>query len=77
MLEYMRSQGGDFAEAAAAFEVATGLEDSEGNEGFRGLLEKKWTSVVRLQRKVPRGGLLLARSLACLLVPVCVIVPAL
>ncbi|CAN0429711.1 unnamed protein product, partial [Hapterophycus canaliculatus] len=52
MLEYMRSQGRGFADAAAAFEVATGLEDSEGNEGFRGLLEKKWTSVVRLQRKV-------------------------
>lgn len=52
MLEYMRSQGGEFAEAAAAFAEAAGLEDSTGNEGFRGLLEKKWTSVVRLQRKV-------------------------
>lgn len=48
----MRSQGGDFSEAAAAFAAAAGLEDSTGNEGFRGLLEKKWTSVVRLQRKV-------------------------
>lgn len=52
MLEYMKGQGGDFADAAAAFAEATGLEDSTGNEGFRGLLEKKWTSVVRLQRKV-------------------------
>eukprot|EP00752_Nemacystus_decipiens_P013452 g11914.t1 len=52
MLEYMRAQGGEFAEAAGAFASAAGLEDSTGNEGFRGLLEKKWTSVVRLQRKV-------------------------
>ncbi|CAM9644761.1 unnamed protein product [Ectocarpus sp. 12 AP-2014] len=52
MLEYMKGQGGDFADAAAAFAVATGLEDATGNESFRGLLEKKWTSVVRLQRKV-------------------------
>lgn len=50
----MRGQGAGFAEAAEAFAVATGLEDSTGNEGFRGLLEKKWTSVVRLQRKVGR-----------------------
>lgn len=55
MLEYMKAQGGSFAEAADAFAVATGLEDSSGNEGSRGLLEKKWTSVVRLQRKV-RGA---------------------
>lgn len=52
MLEYMKGQGGEFADAASAFAQATGLEDSTGNEGFRGLLEKKWTSVVRLQRKV-------------------------
>lgn len=52
MLEYMKAQGGRFAEAAAVFAAATGLEDFSGNEGAKGLLEKKWTSVVRLQRKV-------------------------
>ena len=52
VLEYMRSQGEEFDEAAEAFASATGLEDSSGNEGAKGLLEKKWTSVVRLQRKV-------------------------
>lgn len=52
VLEYMRSQGEEFYEAAEAFSAATGLENSSGNEGAKGLLEKKWTSVVRLQRKV-------------------------
>lgn len=52
MLEYMQSQGGTFAEAAETFAAAAGLEAGPtGGEG-KGLLEKKWTSVVRLQRKV-------------------------
>lgn len=52
MLEYMKDQGEEFAGAAEAFAAATGLEESSGNEGVKGLLERKWTSVVRLQRKV-------------------------
>lgn len=55
----MKSQGPDFREAAAAFAAATGLDvvvHSGGDGGIEqqtpGLLEKKWTSVVRLQRKV-------------------------
>lgn len=51
MLEYMHNQGAQFAEAAATFAAAAGLEPGPtGGEG-KGLLEKKWTSVVRLQRK--------------------------
>lgn len=52
ILEYMYSQGLQFAEVAVTFAAAAGLEAGPtGGEG-KGLLEKKWTSVVRLQRKV-------------------------
>lgn len=48
----MYSQGLQFAEVAVTFAAAAGLEAGPtGGEG-KGLLEKKWTSVVRLQRKV-------------------------
>ncbi|CAM9662975.1 unnamed protein product [Ascophyllum nodosum] len=56
ILEYMKSQGRGFAEAAETFAAATGLDNylspSNNETGSKGLLEKKWTSVVRLQRKV-------------------------
>lgn len=52
----MKSQGDVFSEAATVFAAATGLEVSTGTEGMKGLLEKKWTSVVRLQRKVRVGA---------------------
>lgn len=59
ILEYMRNQGRDFEEAAQAFAVATGLEEhfalAAKETGLKGVLEKKWTSVVRLQRKVSNG----------------------
>mmetsp|Transcript_21745 Transcript_21745/g.38423 ORF Transcript_21745/g.38423 Transcript_21745/m.38423 type:complete len:443 (+) Transcript_21745:360-1688(+) len=50
---YLRSRGGDVAAVAPAFEEATGaVLDSNAEAGSAALLEKKWTSVVRLQRKV-------------------------
>lgn len=58
MLEYMNSQGAQFAEAAAVFAEAAGLEPTVGQSSgdVKGLLEKKWTSVVRLQRKASAPG---------------------
>ncbi|CAM9416594.1 unnamed protein product [Choristocarpus tenellus] len=51
ILEYILSQGEGFADAARVFAGAAGLEGATVVDG-KGLLEKKWTSVVRLQRKV-------------------------
>jgi platelet-activating factor acetylhydrolase IB subunit alpha len=49
VLDYLSSRGEEFAEAAAAFAAASGATATAGSAG---MLEKKWTSVVRLQRKV-------------------------
>jgi platelet-activating factor acetylhydrolase IB subunit alpha len=50
ILEYLQSQPDTFAKAAAAFKEEANV--AESSESGKGLLEKKWTSVVRLQRKV-------------------------
>ena len=57
ILDYLSSEshGGGFATAAEAFMRESGLSEgvSEGVSGkASGLLEKKWTSVIRLQKKV-------------------------
>jgi platelet-activating factor acetylhydrolase IB subunit alpha len=57
ILEYLTSMGASFAQSAAAFQQDAGLHPrSTGSTttdlNQTGLLEKKWTSVVRLQRKV-------------------------
>jgi platelet-activating factor acetylhydrolase IB subunit alpha len=49
VLDYLSSRGEEFAEAAAAFAAAS---QAIATAGSAGMLEKKWTSVVRLQRKV-------------------------
>ncbi|TMW60203.1 hypothetical protein Poli38472_000245 [Pythium oligandrum] len=51
MLDYMIAMGDRFAETAAAFEREAGVTRSPDAKQA-GLLEKKWTSVIRLQRKV-------------------------
>lgn len=51
ILEFLRDAGPAFARSAEAFELDAGLQ-REGVPRATGLLEKKWTSVVRLQKKV-------------------------
>ena len=56
ILHYLRAVGA--TDAAAAMATHLGDDDASGGgagdkEKYDGLLEKKWTSVVRLQRKVP------------------------
>ncbi|KAI9015549.1 WD40-repeat-containing domain protein [Hyaloraphidium curvatum] len=48
VLDYLVSRG--HAKAAAALRAEAGIEDDGGKAA--GLLEKKWTSVIRLQKKV-------------------------
>lgn len=50
ILEYMLAQPDTFAKSAEHFKEEAQLTDKI--ESGKGLLEKKWTSVVRLQRKV-------------------------
>lgn len=50
LLEYLRGQG--LAGTVQAFQNETGLTPEVLEPKFAGLLEKKWTSVVRLQKKV-------------------------
>lgn len=51
MLEYLHSNG--FRSAYDALQVDTGTEYTPDPKArFAGLLEKKWTSVIRLQKKV-------------------------
>lgn len=55
MLSYLLASGMQGAYDALSRE--TGLEDfdaSDPKSKFNGLLEKKWTSVIRLQKKVRR-----------------------
>jgi platelet-activating factor acetylhydrolase IB subunit alpha len=49
--EYLTSQSGTFAKSAEAFKEEAKMTDA-AEPASKGLLEKKWTSVVRLQRKV-------------------------
>jgi platelet-activating factor acetylhydrolase IB subunit alpha len=50
ILDYLVSEGGSFEKTAQAFREECGI--SEPDEKSKGLLEKKWTSVVRLQKRV-------------------------
>lgn len=55
MLDYLHSAG--LKGAFDALKVDAGLDDFDpdaegGKAKWRGLLEKKWTSVIRLQKKV-------------------------
>ncbi|XP_019850069.1 PREDICTED: lissencephaly-1 homolog [Amphimedon queenslandica] len=47
--DYLLSQG--LTESAESFKKETDLKDP-GNSKYNGLLEKKWTSIIRLQKKV-------------------------
>ncbi|DAZ97362.1 TPA: hypothetical protein N0F65_003385 [Lagenidium giganteum] len=51
MLDYLIGMGERFSDTAAAFEREAGVTKSDDGK-HAGLLEKKWTSVIRLQRKV-------------------------
>ena len=54
LLEYLLGRD-EFAEAATVFQRAAGIAAPPAAAApGRGLLEKKWTSVVRLQKKVAR-----------------------
>ena len=52
--EYLLSRGDAFADAAKAFAVADpkSSEKKTNNVGMTPLLEKKWTAIPRLQKKV-------------------------
>ncbi|TPX66047.1 hypothetical protein SpCBS45565_g04723 [Spizellomyces sp. 'palustris'] len=52
ILDYLRLNG--FDEAFRAFEKEAGVSDynGDGKQRYSGLLEKKWTSVIRLQKKI-------------------------
>lgn len=50
ILDYLFSQGDKFAKTMEQFKLEAGLSDAA--EPGKGLLEKKWTSVVRLQKRV-------------------------
>ena len=51
MLEYLLDNG-SFPETVASLKREASLDISDGSKS-KGILEKKWTSVVRLQKKVP------------------------
>jgi hypothetical protein len=51
ILDYMISEGSEkFSKSIAAFREEGNVE--LGPESSRGILEKKWTAVIRLQKKV-------------------------
>jgi platelet-activating factor acetylhydrolase IB subunit alpha len=50
ILEYLISQADKFPDSAECFKREAGI--TETTDSGKGLLEKKWTSVVRLQKKV-------------------------
>jgi platelet-activating factor acetylhydrolase IB subunit alpha len=47
--DYLQSQG--FSETLSKFREESHLEDVN-NSKYNGLMEKKWTSIIRLQKKV-------------------------
>jgi len=56
MLDYLHTQG--FLEAFDALKVESSTEYvPDPKAKYAGLLEKKWTSVIRLQKKVCADGL--------------------
>ena len=53
MLAYLLNQGEEFAQAAAAFRKNAGITKQIGAADLRKqALERKWTGVIRLQKKV-------------------------
>jgi len=50
ILDYLQNSG--FTETLSAFEKETSLTNKDDAQKYAGLLEKKWTSVIRLQKKV-------------------------
>ena len=53
MLAYLTSQGDDFAQTVAAFRKNTGITKQIGAAALKKqTLERKWTGVIRLQKKV-------------------------
>lgn len=59
LLDYLQTQG--FTETFQALQKETGQEGFvvDPKAKYAGLLEKKWTSVIRLQKKVSRRGSLI------------------
>ncbi|RKO84419.1 WD40-repeat-containing domain protein [Blyttiomyces helicus] len=59
VLDYLTTTG--LPETAAALRKEAGLSDynPDGKQRYSGLLEKKWTSVIRLQKKVGAHGQLI------------------
>ncbi|KAA3682358.1 uncharacterized protein DEA37_0006606 [Paragonimus westermani] len=53
ILDYLSSNG--YHQAQTAFKEEAKIE-GENDRKFSGLLEKKWTSVIRLQKKVSYQG---------------------
>ncbi len=52
IFEYLTKQEGDYVEVARQFQQIAKVNENNNKKGGVPLLEKKWTSVVRLQRKV-------------------------
>lgn len=53
ILEYLSSQGDKYASTITHFKQESGLADaSQENTASKGILEKKWTSVIRLQKRI-------------------------
>ena len=52
VLDYLVSSGEGFAASAQAFRREAGLGSEAPAEASKGILEKKWTSIVRLQKRV-------------------------
>ena len=52
VLEYLICSGPGFAASAQAFRRDAGLDTEPPPEANKGILEKKWTSIVRLQKRV-------------------------
>lgn len=50
ILDYLISEGDKFSKTIEAFQQESGVE--LGNEAGKGMLEKKWTAIIRLQKKV-------------------------
>jgi platelet-activating factor acetylhydrolase IB subunit alpha len=50
ILDYLVSEGDKFAKSISAFQEEANVE--LGSESGKGMLEKKWTAVIRLQKKV-------------------------
>jgi platelet-activating factor acetylhydrolase IB subunit alpha len=67
VLIYLHAQGHD--EAFEALKAESGNVDFQlddpANKRMQGMLEKKWTSVIRLQKKVRRGYAKVLAKIRC------------